>query len=251
MKGTRLDVLLVERGFAPSRTRAQRLIREGFVRVGGRVVHRPSAPVPPGAPVDVDGTDCPFVSRGGLKLAAALDAFAIEVAGRAALDVGASTGGFTDCLLQRGARHVVALDVGHGQLHPSLRADARVSSFEGVHILDAADHAAVRAALASHRPTLAVADVSFISLRRVLPGIGALVERPADVVALVKPQFELGPGAVNRRGVVRDEGARRRAVRAVVEACEALGWAVRGTCPSPIEGAAGNAEYLLAARIEG
>lgn len=242
MKRERLDKLLIERGLAGSRDRARRLIMAGAVRVDDRVLDKPGALVEIDAPVALAADDIPFVSRGGLKLAAALDAFATSVAGRTVLDVGASTGGFTDCLLQRGARAVIAVDVGYGQLAWALRQDPRVTLLERTNIrwLDAATLPAV--------PDMAVIDVSFISLRLVLPVVAGLVRPGSDVLALVKPQFEVGREHVGRGGVVRDPALHRAAVTAVHVAAERLGLRIEGECPSPILGPKGNREFFLALR---
>jgi 23S rRNA (cytidine1920-2'-O)/16S rRNA (cytidine1409-2'-O)-methyltransferase len=239
----RLDRLLVDRGLAPTRERAQALILAGRVEVGGRRAEKAGEPVDPEAVLSVAGPEHPYVSRGGVKLAAALDAFALDPAGLVCLDVGASTGGFTDCLLQRGAARVYAVDVGHGQLDARLRADPRVVVRERVNArrLSAED--------VPESVDLAVVDVSFISLRLILPAVVARVRPGGAAVLLVKPQFEAGRGEVPRGGVVRSEETRRR----VVSEIEALGRDLRlepiGARPSPILGARGNAEFLLGFRV--
>lgn len=243
MKDTRrIDVLLVERGLAPSRERARALILAGVVTVDGKPAGKPGTSVPASALVALSGPDHPYVSRGGVKLAHALDVFGLDVTGRLALDIGASTGGFTDVLLQRGARRVVALDVGHGQLDWKLRTDPRVVTIE---------HVNARALTASQLPPgehsfgIVTVDVSFISLRLVLPVIPPLLDAGGDVVALVKPQFEAGREEVGRRGVVREEDVRLRVVREVAAAAVALGLERAGTTDSPITGMEGNREVLL------
>jgi 23S rRNA (cytidine1920-2'-O)/16S rRNA (cytidine1409-2'-O)-methyltransferase len=239
MKKTRLDVLLVERGLAPSRERAQALILAGQVRVGRLQAVKPGTSVPDDIEVIVLGADHPWVGRGGLKLAHALDTFGIAVEGRVALDIGASTGGFTDVLLQRGAHHVVALDVGHNQLDWKLRQDPRVTVREGVN----ARHLAP-----SDLPApidIVSVDVSFISLALVLPVVPPLLAEGADVVALVKPQFEAGRADVGRGGIVTDSAVHRRVLAGVVEAAAAVGLRPVATTESPITGAAGNREFLL------
>lgn len=183
----------------------------------------------------------PYVSRGGLKLAAALDAFGFDPTDRICLDVGASTGGFTDLLLRRGARHVIAVDVGRDQLHASLRQEPRVSSFEGQDIRTLA------ADLLPERPSLAVIDVSFISLKLVLPAVAALLGPEAGIAALIKPQFEAGRAAL-KKGIVRDEAVQRQVCEEIVALLGALGFAVSGPIPSPIEGGDGNREFLAGAR---
>jgi 23S rRNA (cytidine1920-2'-O)/16S rRNA (cytidine1409-2'-O)-methyltransferase len=242
VKRERLDKLLVDRGTVASRERARRLVMAGAVRVGDRVVDKPGTLVALDAPIAVAGDDIPYVSRGGLKLAAALDAFHTEVAHRVVLDVGASTGGFTDCVLQRGARAVIAVDVGYGQLAWSLRQDPRVTLLERTNVrrLDAA-------ALPT-TPDLAVIDVSFISLRLVLPVVAGLLAPGGDVLALVKPQFEVGKGQVGSGGVVRDPALHAAAVTSVRECALGLGLAVLGECASPILGPKGNREFFLALR---
>jgi 23S rRNA (cytidine1920-2'-O)/16S rRNA (cytidine1409-2'-O)-methyltransferase len=234
----RLDELLVARGLAGSRAEAARLILAGQVRLRGGVAAKAGRLVAPDAAVTrVRGA--PFVGRGGEKLAAALDAFGVRVEDRVCLDVGASTGGFTDCLLARGARRVHAVDVGRGQLHPRLRGDARVVVWEGVN----ARH------LAPGRfpepPSLATIDVSFISLTKVLPAVAACLTDPAEIVSLVKPQFEVGRGQVGKGGVVRGWEARRGAVRAVAVAARAIGLHVGGVAASVLPGPKGNREVFL------
>jgi 23S rRNA (cytidine1920-2'-O)/16S rRNA (cytidine1409-2'-O)-methyltransferase len=238
----RIDKLLVDRGTVASRDRARRLIMAGAVRVDDRVVDKPGALVAVDAAITVTADDIPYVSRGGLKLAHALDVFATPVAGRVVLDVGASTGGFTDCVLQRGARQVIAVDVGYGQFAWSLRQDPRVTLLERTNVrgLDAAALPVV--------PELAVIDVSFISLRLVLPAVTAVLMTGGDVVALVKPQFEVGKGQVGGGGVVRDPALHAAAVAAVRARALQLGLHCRAECESPILGPKGNREFFLALR---
>ncbi|MGD1147576.1 MAG: TlyA family RNA methyltransferase [Thermoanaerobaculaceae bacterium] len=234
----RLDQALVERGLAPSRSRAQSLILAGLVRLDGELADKAGKAVTPGARIEVVGHDHPWVSRGGVKLAAALDAFGVDPAGRRCLDVGASTGGFTDVMLQRGAAQVVALDVGRGQLDWKLRSDARVTVMEGV-------NARLLAPADVPGPfDLVTVDVSFISLRLVLPALVPVLAPDGDLVALVKPQFEAGRGQVGRGGVVRDPEVREAAILAVLEAAAEFGLECRGRTPSPIPGPAGNVEEL-------
>ena len=240
---SRLDVALVARGLAPTRERAQALILAGRVAVDGRPATKAGQPVSDDAALAVAEPPHPYVSRGGVKLAAALDRFGIDPAGKTCLDVGASTGGFTDCLLQRGAARVYAVDVGHGQLDARLRADPRVVVRERVNARSLSE------ADVPERVEIAVVDVSFISLRLVLPATAARVAPGGAIVALVKPQFEAGRGEVPRGGVVRSEATRRRVVEEVAEAGRALGLAVLGVVPSPIAGARGNAEFLLGFRV--
>jgi len=243
---TRLDAELVRRGLARSRALAVAAVEEGRVRVDGAPVAKPSTKVSADAELAIDG-ESRYVSRAALKLVAALDAFPVDPAGRLALDVGASTGGFTQVLLERGAREVIALDVGHGQLAPIVRSDPRVRVVEGVNArsLDAAGLAA--ASGIAHRPDLVVADLSFISLATVLPALVATVGTAAEFVVLVKPQFEVGRQGV-REGIVRDRALRHDAVSAVVWAAWDVGLATIGIIPSPVLGGNGNQEYLLAAR---
>jgi 23S rRNA (cytidine1920-2'-O)/16S rRNA (cytidine1409-2'-O)-methyltransferase len=238
----RLDVLLVERGLAPSRERARALVLAGAVTVNGQPVTKAGAAVSPDAEVSLLVPDHPYVSRGGLKLAHALDAFGINVAGRLALDIGASTGGFTDVLLQRGARQVVALDVGHGQLDWRLRNDPRVVVIERVNARNLVP--SVLPPECRHFDLVTI-DVSFISLRQVLPAVPALLAPGADVVALVKPQFEAGREEVGKGGVVRDDRIRARVLDEVVSAADALGLRRAGVTESPIAGMEGNRELLL------
>ena len=239
----RLDVELVRRGLVPSRTRAVEAIDAGRVLVGGAPASTPARQVDGGEPIAVLDPDGPaYVSRGGRKLAGALDAFALDVHGRVALDVGASTGGFTDCLLQRGAAAVVAVDVGHGQLAWSLRQDPRVTVMERTNVRDLAPEAL------HPRPDLCVADLSFISLRTVAQQLLALTTDAADFVLLVKPQYEAGRARVGRRGIVRDPAIHAAVVREVVAGLDECGLGVTAVVPSPIRGADGNVEFLVHAR---
>ena len=232
----RLDRLLVDCGLAESRERAQALVMAGSVLVGGRVVDKPGTAVPPDASITLKKR-LPYVGRGGVKLAAALDAFGLLVSERVALDVGASTGGFTDCLLQRGAARVYAVDVGHGQLDLRLRSDSRVVVMERVN---------ARYSFSLPEPVdLATVDVAFISLTRVLPPTAAHVKLGGFVVALVKPQFELRRQDVARGGVVQDPSLHAEAVGKVLLWAIDQGLRVRGVTPSPILGDAGNQEFFL------
>jgi 23S rRNA (cytidine1920-2'-O)/16S rRNA (cytidine1409-2'-O)-methyltransferase len=242
---TRLDVILVDRGLAPSRERARALILAGQVTIDGQVVSKAGAPVKPDARVELAVPDHPYVGRGGLKLAGALDAFAIDPRGRRALDVGASTGGFTDVLLQRGAADVIALDVGHNQLDWRLRSDPRVIVREGVNArsLTADD--------VPHAVSLATIDVAFISLRHILPALPPFLAPGADVVALVKPQFEAGREEVGARGIVSDPAVHEAVIARVTEAAAACGLARLAMAPSPITGATGNQEFFLHLRAAG
>ncbi len=227
---------------AESRTRAEALILAGRVTVKGVAVPKPGTPVRPDAEISVSDPEHPWVSRGGVKLAAGLDRFGIDPSGKVCLDVGASTGGFTDVLLSRGARKVYAVDVGYGQLHAKLRGDPRVVLREKVN----ARH--LSQAEVPEPVDLFVADVSFISLTLILPAVVPLLAPSADVVLLVKPQFESARGEVGRGGIVRDEAVRARAVARVVSAAGDLGFLSIGTTASPIAGADGNEEFLSAFR---
>ena len=236
----RADLFLVEHGHFESRARAQAAIRAGLVRADGRAIARASDPIAPGARVEARA-DHPYVSRGGLKLDAALDTFRIDPAGQSCLDVGASTGGFTDALLARGAARVCALDVGRGQLHPRLAADPRVTSLEGT------DIRALDPGMLVGRPGIATVDVSFIGLGHVLPALPPLLAPGAALVALIKPQFEAGRARVGRGGIVRDAGVHAEVCAGVRAGLEALGAHILGLIPSPVAGGDGNAEFLIGA----
>ncbi len=248
VKRARLDLVCVERGLVPTRQRAQALILAGQVLVDGEPVTKAGTPIAPDARVELRGEDHPFVSRGGLKLQAALEAFALDVTGLVCLDVGASTGGFTDCLLQRGARHVIAVDVGYGQLAWKLRQDPRVTSVErcNVRYLEAGP---LQAALPEGEvtlwpPALAVIDVSFISLTLILPPVARLLGPERPIVALVKPQFEAGRADVGKGGVVRDPERRAAAIARVLDWAREAGYRLGGEVDSPIAGPSGNLERL-------
>jgi 23S rRNA (cytidine1920-2'-O)/16S rRNA (cytidine1409-2'-O)-methyltransferase len=235
----RIDVLLVERGLVDSRARAQARIMAGDVIVDDKRVDKAGEKVPRDASIRLRGDDMPWVSRGGLKLVGALDAFHVDPKSRTCVDVGASTGGFTDVLLARGAERVFAIDVGRAQLHEKLRTDARVVNMEQTHITKLAPSSLDPA------PTLAVVDVSFISLRLVLPATVAQLAPEADVVALIKPQFEVGKGNVGKGGIVTDAALRDGAVQGVVTAAQTCGLALaHDVIPSPITGTDGNIEFL-------
>jgi 23S rRNA (cytidine1920-2'-O)/16S rRNA (cytidine1409-2'-O)-methyltransferase len=239
VKRQRLDTLLVERGQVTSRERARRLVMAGAVRVGDCVVDKPSALVDLEAQIDVDDAESRFVSRGGLKLEAALDAFQPQVKGAFVLDVGASTGGFTDCVLQRGARAVYAVDVGYGQFAWSLRNDPRVILRERTNVRSLSPQDLPEA------PSLAVVDVSFISLRLVLPVVVACMRPGGEIITLVKPQFEVGKGQVGKGGVVRDARLQQEVVERIRSAGLALGLRCAASCESPILGPKGNREFFL------
>ena len=271
----RVDLLLVERGLVPSRERARALILAGRVLVGEQKVVKAGATVPADAPIRLLGEDQPYVSRGGLKLAEALAHWQINVQGRACLDVGASTGGFTDCLLQAGAAEVTAVDTGFGQIAMKLRNDLRVHLMERTNArFLAPDSLAVKPAInhaseggggfnprkmptdstgalapeRTHDLTLLVMDVSFISATLLLGPVFAAAPLLIEAVVLVKPQFEAGRGHVGKGGIVRDPEAHQLAINRVADCVRSLGWQVVETIPSPITGAEGNREFLLYAR---
>ena len=237
-KRERLDVLLVGRGLAPTRARAQALVLSGRVRSGTARLDKPGQRVPTDLPLDVVQGPA-WVGRGALKLEAALACFAVAVDGRDALDVGASTGGFTEVLLRAGARRVVALDVGHGQLDWTLRRDPRV------HVIEGQNARHLRPAMLPFRPTLAVVDVSFISLRLVLSAVVECLAEPGEVVALVKPQFEVGRREVGRGGVVRDPVLHRAVLESLAHHARERGWGVSGISRSAVSGAEGNREFFI------
>lgn len=241
----RLDKLMVEKGLAPSREKAQALIMAGQVVVGDHAAQKAGQQVLPDVEIRIKGEVLPYVSRGGLKLAQGLDTFGVDPAGRIAIDVGASTGGFTDCLLQRGARRVYAVDVGYGQLAWKLREDPRVVVMEKTNIRH------LQPESLDPLPDLAVIDASFISLNLVLPPTLALLKRPAEVVALVKPQFEVGKGAVGKGGIVRDPKLHEEVLASMECLAAELGAELLGICDSPITGADGNREFLMGLRITG
>lgn len=241
MKRERIDKLLVDRGLAESRTKAQAMIMAGVVLVDEQRVEKPSHQIDPGSTIRIKGGDDPtsrYVGRGGLKLEAALREFQIDVTGLTCLDVGASTGGFTDCLLQNGAKKVVAVDVGHNQIDWRLRNDPRVEVREGVNAryLKPEDF--------ETKFDLAVMDVSFISATKVLPAIVPLLGEGGSIVTLIKPQFEVGRGEVGGGGIVRDAAKRARVVEEVNDAARTLGLQVMKVIESPVPGAEGNIEFL-------
>ncbi|HEY7697548.1 MAG TPA: TlyA family RNA methyltransferase [Vicinamibacteria bacterium] len=242
---SRVDKLVVERGLAESREKARRLILAGEILVDEEPVDKPGSLVRTDASIRLRRPQKTFVGRGGEKLQGALDAFGLDPAGLRVLDVGASTGGFTDCLLQRGAAAVTALDVGKGQLDWKLYSDPRVRVIEGVNAryLDPGDF--------PEPFDLATIDLSFISLTKVLPAIVPLVTSGGRLLMLVKPQFELRPEDIERGGLVRDEQKHREAIANVSESAKLLGLRIEGVVPSPIRGASGNQEYFLLARREG
>jgi 23S rRNA (cytidine1920-2'-O)/16S rRNA (cytidine1409-2'-O)-methyltransferase len=234
-----LDTLLLLRGLAPTREKARAIIAAGRVLVNDRMADKAGVLFAEESSIEIRGADCPYVSRGGLKLAAGLDAFAIDPAGLVCADIGASTGGFTDCLLQRGASRVYAIDVGYGQLAWKLRQDPRVVVMERTN---------ARNLTAGDIPEpldLAVIDASFISLRLLLPPLLNFFPGPARIIALIKPQFEVGRGEVGKGGVVRDALLHHEVVEKIQGAAGTLGLRTAGLCPSPVLGAKGNREFLI------
>jgi 23S rRNA (cytidine1920-2'-O)/16S rRNA (cytidine1409-2'-O)-methyltransferase len=243
----RIDLLLVERGLAPSRERARALILAGKVLVSEQKIDKPGTTVLADAPIRLLGEDLPYVSRGGVKLAAALEHWQIAVNGRACLDVGASTGGFTDCLLQRGAAHVTAVDTGFGQIAMKLRNDPRVRLLERNNARFLAP-GALEEERTTSALTLLVMDVSFISATLLLEPVFAAAPHLAEAVILVKPQFEAGREHVGKGGIVRDPAAHQYAIDKVAACAASLGWEVVESIPSPITGVEGNREFLLYAK---
>ncbi|MBO9541197.1 TlyA family RNA methyltransferase [bacterium] len=241
-KKERLDALLVQLGHFPSREQAQRAVIAGWVKVGGLSVTKPGTPTDPEAALTVERKGPGYASRGGLKLEKALDTFGISAEGRCAMDAGASTGGFTDLLLRRGARKVYAVDVGYGQLAWELRQDPRVVVMERTNVRHLTPEALSEDP--AELPDLCVIDVSFIGLEKVLPAIHALLIPPGDVVALVKPQFQAGKADVGKGGVVRDAKVHERVLEEVDAAAKALGLYLWGLTHSPIKGPEGNIEFL-------
>ncbi len=238
----RLDTLLVDKGLVESRVKARALILAGQVDVDGHGAAKAGTMVPVDADVRVIGPDHPWVSRGGIKLAAALDAFAIDPAGQVALDIGASTGGFTDVWLQRGARHVIALDVGHSQLHWKVRSDPRVTVIENTNARYLKPGDLPDAGAAISRVSI---DVSFISLRHIFAVLPPVVSAAADIVALLKPQFEAGRADVGKGGLVTDPTVHARVIEEVTAAAAEVGLERLGLIDSPITGAHGNKEFLM------
>ncbi len=236
----RADALLAERGVFESRAKARAAIEAGLVSADGIRIAKPSQDIAREAEIVAESPH-PFVSRGGVKLSFALDHFGVDVENRYCLDLGASTGGFTDALLQRGARHVVAVDVGSGQLHPRIAQDPRVTSYEKL------DARALEPAHLAEPPSLVVCDASFISLTLLLERPLSLAASEATLIALIKPQFEAGRGA-GKKGVVRDPAAHELACEKIARAMARLGWRVVGVAPSPIAGGDGNREFLICGR---
>jgi 23S rRNA (cytidine1920-2'-O)/16S rRNA (cytidine1409-2'-O)-methyltransferase len=235
----RLDLLLVQRGLVESREKAKRMIMAGLVEVDSHVSDKPGHLIPVSSEIFLKKSSLPYVSRGGLKLEAALDHFPVEVKGKVLMDVGASTGGFTDCLLQRGADRVIAVDVGYGQLHWKIRQDPRVVVLEKTNIryLEP-EH------IREHINGAAI-DVSFISLKLVIPSVSHLLLDDAFIVALIKPQFEVEKNQVGKGGVIRDPSLREEVVASRIQFFEETGWHSKGCIPSPVLGPKGNQEYLV------
>ncbi len=241
----RLDVLLFEKGLAPSRERAQRLIMAGSVYVNEQKSDKPGTAVPCDAKIEVRGADIPFVSRGGLKLNKAVERFGLTLDGVTAMDIGASTGGFTDCMLQNGARRVYAVDVGYGQLAWKLRTDERVVNLERTNIRY------VTPGQLGERLDFASVDVSFISLRLVLPVLMELLKEGGEAVCLIKPQFEAGKGKVGKKGVVREPEIHLEVIEAVTAFARSLGFSLLHLDFSPVRGPEGNIEYLMHLKKDG
>ena len=243
MSRQRADLALVSRGFFASRAKAQEAIAHGFVKVDGVTLTKPSMLIDDAVRIEAQAP-YPWVSRGGVKLDAALASFGFDPSGRICLDIGASTGGFTDVLLARGAARVYAVDVGHDQLAPKIRWDSRVVA------MDATDARSLTSQDFSAPPDFITCDVSFISLRLVLPAVLPLAAKRAKLVALIKPQFEVGPRFVVK-GIVKDEAKRQQACDEISSLVQAMGWEIAGMIPSPIEGSDGNREYLIGATRAG
>jgi 23S rRNA (cytidine1920-2'-O)/16S rRNA (cytidine1409-2'-O)-methyltransferase len=239
MTSQRADLALVQRGFFPSRAKAQEAIAAGHVKIDGKVLSKAAEPVSQNATIEAEPL-YPWVSRGGVKLAAALDAFDFDPRGAVCLDLGASTGGFTEVLLARGAAKVFAVDVGHSQLHEKLRSDPRVISHESL------DARRLEASDFPMPPDFITCDLSFISLKLVLPKVFGIAARPARLVCLIKPQFEVGPALVVK-GIVKDEAAQKRACDEIEDMIRGAGWQIAGLIPSPIAGGDGNREFLIGA----
>lgn len=235
----RIDIILVERGIASSRERAKALIMEGNVLVNGAPVTKAGALIDAGASIEMKGEDIPYVGRGGLKLETALEHFSINLEGITAMDVGSSTGGFTDCMLKKGAKKVYCVDVGYGQLSWSLRSDPRVVILERTNIRY------LERERIHDMIDIATIDVSFISLKMVIPKVSEFVKSGGKILALVKPQFEVGKGEVGKGGIVRDEDKRLEAVNSVKRFAEESGLKAAGVFMSPVPGQKGNREYFL------
>ncbi|MCM1327810.1 MAG: TlyA family RNA methyltransferase [Ruminococcus sp.] len=245
VKSVRLDVFLAERGLAKSRERAKELIKAGHVFVDGRAVTKPAYEVGESSEVKIVGGQLKYVGRGGLKLEKAIAEFGIELEGRVCADIGASAGGFTDCMLQNGAAYVYAVDVGHGQLDESLAADGRVLNMEGTNIKD------LSAGDFPKRPDFISADVSFVSLKKILPKIREILPEGGESAVLIKPQFEAGRAAIGKGGIVKDRKVHERVLEDIAAFCLSEGLPVVGLDYSPISGGDGNIEYLAYLKIGG
>lgn len=240
----RLDTLLVDQGFFTSRSQAQAAIKDGHVQIDGQIIDKVAAKVKPNVSLEVTGHSHDYVSRGGLKLVHGLKTFGFPVLGRMVVDLGASTGGFTDVVLKQGAAHCLAVDVGHGQLHSSLLDDTRVTSLEKVN----ARHLTSNHLPSGFQVTAIICDVSFISLALALPPVMEMAQPGSWLIALIKPQFEAGCGALGKGGVIRDEGVHQQVCDKIERwLVTQSGWSVKGITPSPIEGPKGNKEFLLGA----
>ena len=233
----RLDLFLFENGYVKSRSKAKELIEKSAVKVDGKIITKPSFDVD-SASIEIDDSSMPFVGRGGFKLEAALDHFCIDVSGLRCIDVGASTGGFTDCLLQRGAEHVLAVDCGHGQLDPDLACDERVSQLEGFNARN------LSPAETDELFDLAVMDLSFISQTLIHTPLSSVLKKGATFITLIKPQFEAGRKSLSNKGIVKNESDRKAALKRVFESADATGFSLKGYIESPIKGGDGNTEYL-------
>ncbi|MBR6534476.1 MAG: TlyA family RNA methyltransferase [Clostridia bacterium] len=233
----RLDLFLFENGYVKSRSKAKELIEKSAVKVDGKIITKPSFDVD-SASIEIDDSSMPFVGRGGFKLEAALDHFCIDVSGLRCIDVGASTGGFTDCLLQRGAEHVLAVDCGHGQLDSELACDERVSQLEGFNARN------LSPAETEELFDLAVMDVSFISQTLIHTPLSSVLKKGATFITLIKPQFEAGRKSLSNKGIVKSESDRKSALKKVFESADATGFVLKGYIESPIKGGDGNTEYL-------
>jgi 23S rRNA (cytidine1920-2'-O)/16S rRNA (cytidine1409-2'-O)-methyltransferase len=239
-KKIRLDQLLVDRNLAPSRERAQGIILAGQALVKDQVVDKPGRMFPESTPLEVRKDPNPFVGRGGLKLDAALDSFSISVKNKTAIDIGASSGGFCDCLLQRGVKNIIAVDVGYGQLNWKVQSDTRVK------IVDRTNARYITLETLECDPLdIAVIDVSFISLRLILPPATGLLKKEGNLIALVKPQFEVGKSEVENKGIIKDPAKHLKVLLELVEFVKKIGWVVAGAIPSPIKGQKGNREFLI------
>lgn len=240
MKKERIDILLVEQGLAESRERAKRSVMAGVVLADGERIDKPGMKVSTDAKLTIKGEVLPYVSRGGLKLARAIKVFDLNLENKVMLDIGSSTGGFTDCALQNGAKHVYALDVGYNQLAWKIRQDGRVTVMERTNF-----RYTTPGDFAGEQPDFATFDVSFISIRLLMPVLKTIIVPGSDIMTLIKPQFEAGKNEVGKKGIVRDRKVHEHVIEELVGFCEALGFTVRGLAPSPVRGGEGNIEFLM------